>query len=224
MTFSVTARCAETGQLGIALSSSSIAVGSRCPWLLAGVGAVSSQNITLPALGQITLAHLEGGSLPEAALCKALAEDNFSQYRQVTVIDASGRTASFSGEKTLGTHHVAEGRDCIAAGNMLASREVVSAMVATFERSEGELAARLVAALQAGLQAGGEAGPVHSAAVKVVDDYSWPVVDLRIDWSETDPIGELETLWQAWEPQMQAYLVRALDPREAPGYGVPGDE
>ena len=71
---------------------------------------------------------------------------------------------------------------------------------------------------------GGEAGPVHSAAVKVVDDYSWPLVDLRIDWSEDDPIGELAALWQAYEPQMQAYITRALDPREAPSYGVPGDE
>ncbi|PIJ50421.1 fimbrial assembly protein FimA [Erwinia sp. OLTSP20] len=224
MTFSVAARCAESGQLGIALSSSSIAVGARCPWLLAGVGAVSSQNITLPALGPMTLAHLEAGDLPEAALRKALAEDNFSQYRQLTVIDATGKTAAFSGEKTLGTHHVAEGLDCIAAGNMLASKAVINAMVTAFQQSRGELAGRLVTALRAGLQAGGEAGPVHSAAVKVVDDYSWPVVDLRIDWSESDPVGELEALWLAWEPQMQAYQVRALDPREAPGYGVPGDE
>ncbi len=77
--------------------------------------------------------------------------------------------------------------------------------------NRGELATRLVAALQAGVAEGGEAGPVHSAAVKVVDDYSWPLVDLRVDWSETDPIGELAALWQAYEPQMQAYVTRALD-------------
>ncbi|HCU0912304.1 TPA: DUF1028 domain-containing protein, partial [Klebsiella pneumoniae] len=82
----------------------------------------------------------------------------------------------------------------------------------------------LLAGLRAGIAAGGEAGPVHSAAVKVVDDYPWPVVDLRIDWAEADPLAALEQLWLAWEPQMDAYITRALDPREAPAYGVPGDE
>ncbi|WP_129710776.1 DUF1028 domain-containing protein, partial [Priestia megaterium] len=74
MTLSIAARCAESGQLGIAISSSSIAVGARCPWLVAGVGAVSSQNITLPALGQQILARLEAGLAPEQALKSALAE------------------------------------------------------------------------------------------------------------------------------------------------------
>lgn len=120
MTLSIAARCAESGQLGIAISSSSIAVGARCPWLVAGVGAVSSQNITLPALGQQILARLEEGLTPEQALKSALAEDRFSEYRQVTVIDASGRSAAFSGDKTLGIYHVVQGKECVAAGNMLA--------------------------------------------------------------------------------------------------------
>ncbi len=179
-------------------------------------GAVSSQNITLPALGQLALAQLEQGLAPDIALRRALAEDDFSRYRQIIAIDANGQTAAFSGDKTLGIYHVAEGENCIAAGNMLASTAVIEAMVAGFQQSEGEMALRLLAALQAGLACGGEAGPVHSAAVKVVDDYSWPLVDLRIDWSEDDPIGELAALWQAYEPQMQAYITRALDPREAP--------
>jgi hypothetical protein len=59
--------------------------------------------------------------------------------------------------------------------------------------------------------------------VKVVDDYPWPVVDLRVDWAEERP-GGAGALWLAWEPQMEAYITRALDPREAPTYGVPGDE
>lgn len=224
MTFSVTARCAETGQLGIAISSSSIAVGARCPWLQAGVGAVSSQNITLPLLGPLTLAGLEKGAGAEAALSQALAQDTFSAYRQVTVIDGAGGTAAWSGEHTLGTYHVAHGVDCVAGGNMLADKAVVDAMVRAFEGSRGALAGRLITALQAGLAAGGEAGPVYSAAVKVADRCAWPIVDLRVDWRDEDPIGELAALWQAYEPQMQAYVTRALDPREAPSYGVPGDE
>ncbi len=224
MTFSIAARCPETGQLGIALSSSSIAVGARCPWLLSGVGAVSSQNITLPALGQGVLANLEEGIPPLQALRKALAEDEFSRYRQVILIDAAGETASFSGDKTLGVFNVVAGNNCIAAGNMLAGQSVIDAMVSGFERATGELSGRLIAALRAGLDHGGESGQVHSAAVKVVDDYTWPIVDLRVDWSDSDPVAELEKLWLAYEPQMQAYITRALDPREAPSYGVPGDE
>lgn len=103
MTFSIAARCPESGQFGIAISSSSIAVGARCPWLQAGVGAVSSQNITLPALGQLTLAQMEQGLTAEKAMRRALAEDDFSRYRQIIAIDASGQTAWFSGDKTLGT-------------------------------------------------------------------------------------------------------------------------
>jgi len=224
MTLSIAARCPETGQLGIAISSSSIAVGARCPWLQAGVGAVSSQNITLPALGNQILARLEQGLAPEQALKQALAEDRFSSYRQVTVIDARGQTACFSGADTLGTANLVQGNNCVAAGNMLASAAVIDAMVSAFERSSGELASRLIEALQAGIDSGGEAGPEHSAAVKVVDDYTWPLVDLRVDWADEAPVVELARLWRDYEPQMQAYVTRALDPREAPSYGVPGDE
>ncbi|WP_054688107.1 DUF1028 domain-containing protein [Pantoea stewartii] len=224
MTLSVTARCEETGQLGIAISSSSIAVGARCPWLQAGVGAVSSQNITLPSLGQQILLHLDQGSDLNVALKRALAGDRFSDYRQVAAIDIQGNTAFFSGSKTLGIWSMAEGKNCIAAGNMLANKGVTASICAAFEAASGELASRLLAALQAGVAAGGEAGPLHSAALKLVDDYPWPLVDLRIDWTGHDPVGQLTQLWLAYEPQMEAYVTRALDPREAPAYGVPGDE
>jgi len=83
---------------------------------------------------------------------------------------------------------------------------------------------RLLAAMQAAMAAGGEAGPVHSAALSVVDDLTWPIVDLRVDWADADPIGQLAGLWQAYRPQMQDYLTRALDPTAAPSYGVPGNE
>ena len=83
MTISITAYCPKSGQLGIAISSSSIAVGARCPWLLANVGAVSSQNITLPSLGSKTLEYMANELSPEEALKKALSEDEFSDYRQV---------------------------------------------------------------------------------------------------------------------------------------------
>lgn len=224
MTISIAAYCPETGQLGIAISSSSIAVGARCPWLMAGVGAVSSQNITLPALGQKILENLENGLTPDKALKAALANDKFSAYRQVTVINPQGESACFSGTETLGTHNMVQSAHCVAAGNMLANDSVIDAMVTAFENSTGELTSRLIEALSAGIDQGGEAGPVHSAAVKVVDDYTWPLVDLRVDWAEQDPIAQLSSLWKDYEPQMQAYVTRALDPRLAPSYGVPGNE
>lgn len=224
MTFSITARCAQTGQLGIAISSSSIAVGARCPWLRPGVGAVSSQNITLPALGPQTLDRLAQGLAPCDALEQALAGNGHRQYRQITAIDHLGRTAHVSGSQTLGVHHALSGEQCVAAGNMLSATSVVSALVQGFEQAQGHLAERLLAALQAGVAAGGEAGPVHSAALVVVGTLSWPIVDLRVDWADEDPIGALGALWQAYQPQMQAYLDRALAPDQAPGYGVPGDD
>jgi uncharacterized Ntn-hydrolase superfamily protein len=223
MTFSVVARCAETGQLGIAISSSSIAVGARCPWLRPGVGAVASQNITLPSLGPQVLDRLAQGVAPVEALA-ALAEQAHSEYRQVTVIDHLGRTAHFSGAKTLGVHHAVSGEQCVAAGNMLAHPGVIEAMVRAFESASGHLADRLLAAMQAALAEGGEAGPVHSAALVVVDDVSWPIVNLRVDWADADPIDALDQLWQAYRGQLQDYIDRALNPPIAPGYAVPGDD
>jgi uncharacterized Ntn-hydrolase superfamily protein len=225
MTFSIVGRCQETGQLGIAISSSSIAVGARCPWVRAGVGAVATQNVTLPALGPQILDLLKNGQLdPASALDHALSANDWSQYRQVTVIDAQGRTAFFSGKEALGVYNAASGEQCVAAGNMLASVEVIEAMVPAFENAPGTLADRLLAAMHAAMAAGGEAGPVHSAALKIVSDLSWPIVDLRVDWAGDDPIGQLDGLWQAYRPQMQDYVTRALNPTAAPSYGVPGNE
>ena len=225
MTFSIVGRCPESGQLGIAISSSSIAVGARCPWVRAGVGAVATQNVTLPALGPEILDLLENNQLtPEAALDRALNANGWSQYRQVTVIDGHGRTAHFSGKEALGTYNAVAGNQCVAAGNMLVSKEVIEAMVPAFENAPGLLADRLLAAMHAAMAAGGEAGPIHSAALKIVGDLTWPIVDLRVDWADEDPIGKVDALWRAYQPQMQDYITRALNPTTAPSYGVPGDE
>jgi uncharacterized Ntn-hydrolase superfamily protein len=225
MTFSIVGCCPESGQLGIAISSSSIAVGARCPWLRAGVGAVATQNVTLPALGPQILDLLASGQFdPVAALDRVLGASEWSEYRQVTVIDARGRTAFFSGKEALGTYHAVAGKQCVAAGNMLAGVEVIESMLPAFEQTSGTLADRLLAAMHAAIAAGGEAGPVHSAALKIVGDVSWPIVDLRVDWIDDDPIGQLDGLWQAYRPQMQDYLTRALNPTAAPSYGVPGNE
>jgi len=228
MTFSVIGRCDKTGQLGIAISSSSIAVGARCPWLRAGVGAVSTQNITLPAYGPKLLDLMAQGLAPDNALQQAIFAENGHQYRQIILMNAAGETATFSGPLTLGIHNIASGAYCVAAGNLLKSVHVIPAMITAFERAQGHLAGRLLAAMQAGLKEGGEAGPVYSAALSIVDCHnpavSWPIVDLRVDWADHNPVAELEKLWQAYQVQMQDYITRALNPAAAPSYGVPGDE
>lgn len=171
MTFSIIGRCQETGQVGIAISSSSIAVGARCPWVRAGVGAVSTQNITLPALGPQILDALEQGQLPPAAaLDRVLSANGWSEYRQVTVIDSQGQVALFTGREALGTHNAVAGEQCAAAGNLLSSTQVIEAMVVAFEQAGGHLADRLLAAMHAAMAAGGEAGPVHSAALKIAGE------------------------------------------------------
>jgi uncharacterized Ntn-hydrolase superfamily protein len=96
-------------------------------------------------------------------------------------------------------------------------------MVDGFATAEGALGDRLMAALACALAAGGEAGPVHSAGLLLVRDVPWPVADLRVDWDDNDPIGRLGMLWKLWQPQLDAYVGRALDPTTAPGFGVPGD-
>jgi uncharacterized Ntn-hydrolase superfamily protein len=225
MTFSVAARCPETGMFGLAVSSSSPAVAARCAHARAGVGAVSSQNITDPRLGHRGLELMANGASAAQARDILVATAPHVAYRQLTLVDAAGRTAHWSGANTLGVHAVAEGAGVVCAGNLLADTGVPSAMAAAFEQTAGQpLAERLLAAMRGGLAAGGEAGPVHSAGLLMVHEVPWPVADLRVDWHETDPLGALSDLWAVYAPQLEAYVTRALDPREAPSYGVPGDE
>ncbi|HKF62626.1 MAG TPA: DUF1028 domain-containing protein [Dongiaceae bacterium] len=223
MTFSLIGRCAETGMLGVAITTSSICVASRCPWARAGAGAVSTQNVTDPTIGPKVLDLLAGGKSAAEALQAVLASQ-YAEYRQVTVIDRQGGTAHHSGSKTLGTNGVAEGKDCVAAGNLLANTDVPKAMAKIFQaHPDLHLAERLIRGLEAGIVAGGEKGPVRSAGLLVVDRQIWPLVDLRVDWSEDDPVKGLRDLWDRYRPQMGDYVTRALDPRSAPAYGVPGD-
>ncbi len=224
MTFSLVGRCAETGMFGVAITTSSIAVASRCPWARAGVGAVATQNVTDPRLGNLGLDLLEKGMSAPEAMNALMASAHSAEYRQVTIIDKRGHTAFWSGAKTLGTNNVDQGEDCIAAGNLLQNPDVPAAMVKAFVQSKGRhLADRLLVGLEAGIVAGGEMGPVHSAGLLVVHEQSWPLVDLRIDWSDDNPIMRLKRLWEDYQPQMDAYITRALNPTEAPSYGVPGD-
>ncbi|MDB5359082.1 MAG: hypothetical protein JWO51_379 [Rhodospirillales bacterium] len=224
MTFSISARCPETGMFGLAISSSSPAVAARCAHARAGVGVVATQNITDPSLGPLGLDLMARGASAGQALDILVATRPHIDYRQLVLVDSAGRTAVFSGSRTLGVHAVAQGDGVAAAGNLLADGAVPQAMIDDFLAAGGPLGGRLLRAMRAALAAGGEAGPVHSAGLLLVRDVAWPVADLRVDWDEGDPIGALERLWAIYAPQLDAYVARALDPSDAPSYGVPGNQ
>lgn len=224
MTFSLVARCARTGMFGVAVSSSSPAVAARCAHARESAGAVATQNITDPTLGFLGLDLLRDGLSADQALQRIREVGHHIEFRQLLLVDRQGGTAAFSGRHTLGCNALARGRGVAAGGNMLANAEVPDRMVAAFEEGEGEhMGDRLVRALQSGLAAGGEEGPVHSAGLIVVDDVAWPVADLRVDWTHGNPVAELAALWTLWRPQMDAYVTRALNPADAPAYGVAGE-
>lgn len=225
MTFSLLARCPETGAFGMVISSSSPAVAARCAHARAGVGVAATQNITDPTLGPRLLDRLAAGDGAVQAMAAVVAAAAHVEYRQLMVVDGRGGVASHCGGRVLGRWGIAEGDGVIAGGNLLAHEGVPAAMVEGFRAARGGFGDRLVAALIAGRDAGGEAGPVHSAGLLMVDRESWPVAELRCDWSEeARPIEAVARAWAVYAPQMAAYVQRARDPREAPSYGVPGDE
>ncbi|XXK28731.1 DUF1028 domain-containing protein [Arenicellales bacterium nBUS_45] len=223
MTFSIVGVCERTSMAGVAITTSSISVGSRCPWVRAGAGAVATQNITDPSIGNQLLDLMEKGSSAPDSLAEVMDNRAFSEYRQVTAVDLQGNIAERTGSEILGTHAVSHGDFCVAAGNLLSTTAVPVAMTDAFSTySDLHLAERLLRSLEAGVSSGGEEGPTHSAALLVSSEQPWPLVDLRVDWSD-DPIIALRELWVRYEPQMNDYLNRALNPEVAPSYGVPGD-
>lgn len=224
MTFSIAGRCAKTGAFGVAITTSSICVGARCPHARAGAGAVATQNVTDPNLGPMLLDLMAQGKSARDSIDSIIKDRPHIEYRQLTAVDRNGNSASWTGTKILGTNAVSEQRDCVAAGNLLKSAALPKVMTDAFaDNSNQHLAERLLRALEAGLASGGEEGPVHSAALIVYHEQDFPLVNLRVDWDDVNPIRVLRKLWEDYKPQMGAYLQRAVDPTRAPSYGVPGD-
>ncbi|HEX3499188.1 MAG TPA: DUF1028 domain-containing protein [Stellaceae bacterium] len=218
MTFALAARCPHTGMLGSAVATSSLAVGSRCVFARAGVGAVLTQHRTDPRLGPLGLEYLAGGKSAQQTIDALAGSTPHHGWRQLAVVDKEGRTAHFSGTLITSIHGGATGDGVVAVGNLLKVKEIPDAMLRDFEqRPERPLAERLVGALAAGLAAGGENEPVRSAALLVVHEQSFPYVDLRVD-DDAAPIGRLVALWQAYAPEADDFVQRAIAPGEAPGF------
>jgi len=215
MTFSVLARCGETGRLGVATASASLAVGARCPHARDGVGAVTTQNRTDPGLGPRLLDCLARGMAAEAALAEVMAQAVAPAWRQVAVIDRAGAVATYHGARCSGVFGEARGMGVVALGNLLASELVPEAMVAGFlGAADRALEERLLAALEAGLAAGGEVRPLRSAALVVVGEPH-PGSNLRVDGAEA-PLAALAALWRMWAPQMAQVRLWAVDPGALP--------
>lgn len=216
MTFSIVGRCARTGMLGAVVSTSAVTVGSRCAWAEANVGAVLTQHRTDPRLGPKILEGLKGGSPPQAVIEQLEKSDPDLRWRQLAVVAADGTGAVFSGARTTPIWNARVGHDCAAAGNMLRNAGVVDAMISTFEENESQsLPERLVRAIETGLAAGGEVRQLESAGLLVVHRESFPFVDLRVDF-HSQPLTELRSLWQRYEPTADNYVTRALAPDKAP--------
>ena len=216
MTFSLVGMCGRTGMFGAAVTTSSIGVGSRCPYARAGVGAVLTQHRTDPALGPRGIDLLEAGRSAQEAVDALVAGNPTIGWRQLAVIDQEGRTAFFHGDRISSIHGAAQGPSSCAIGNIVRDAGVPRAMVDAFEAAPDEhLAERLVRALEAGEEAGGELKQVKSAALLVVHEHSFALVDLRVEF-DRNPLAELRFLWEVYRPQVDLYVRRAVDPDSIP--------
>lgn len=195
-TYSIVARHAETGELGVAVQSHWFSVGSIVSFARASVGAVATQSIAEPAYGPRLLDALADGEPPDLALERLLAADEQARFRQVAVVDSAGAVAVHTGDGCMAHAGDARGEGFSAQANLMASPRVWPAMAEALEGAEGPLARRLLAALDAGEGAGGDVRGRQSAALLVVpaEGESWQrSVDLRVE-DHADPLGELERL------------------------------
>jgi uncharacterized Ntn-hydrolase superfamily protein len=199
-TYSLAACDLDAGQWGVAVQSKFLAVGSVVPWAEPGVGAVATQAYANPRYGPDGLALLRQGLSADEVVKRLTEADEGREQRQLGVVDAAGRGATFTGS---GCNEWAGGRTgpgYSAQGNILVSGATVDALAETFEATKGSLAERLLASLAAAQVAGGDSRGQQSAAVLVVErdggyaGLSDILVDLRVDDHET-PIEELRRLY-----------------------------
>jgi uncharacterized Ntn-hydrolase superfamily protein len=167
MTFSIVAADPEAEEVGVATQSKFLAVGAVVPWARGGVGAVATQSFADATFGPRGLDLLSAGLGPQAALEWLLAEDARRETRQVGIVEAAGRSASFTGKECFEHAGSATGEAYACQGNILASDEVVPAMAAAFEASTGPLAERMIEALRAGQRAGGDRRGQEAAGLLV---------------------------------------------------------
>ncbi|EHL97451.1 hypothetical protein HMPREF9946_04134 [Acetobacteraceae bacterium AT-5844] len=219
MTWSILAHDPATGAFGVAVTTCALAVGASCPFVRAGVGAVSTQSFTNRYLGPAVLDALERGLPPEAAIESALAGDGNRAYRQIHAIDRHGRSAAWTGSSCVIWAGAAAHPGFSVAGNMLAGEAVVAGTLSSLRAASPDLPLheRMMRALEAGQQAGGDRRGRQSAAMQIVTTEDFPDLDLRVD-DHQDPLAELRRLIGLWEQKRRPGL--ATGPRKADPSGT----
>jgi uncharacterized Ntn-hydrolase superfamily protein len=198
-TFSIVARDAATGELGVAVASRFFAVGAVVPFAKAGVGAVATQASANTTFGPEGLALLASGRSPKEALDALLSKDGDRDRRQVGMVSATGASATYTGTGTTPWAGGRSGPDYAVQGNILTGEAVVAALERTFRETKGTLAERLYAALVAGDKAGGDSRGKQSAALLVVKaragygGFDDKAIDIRVD-DHPEPFVELGRL------------------------------
>ncbi|CAN5399094.1 DUF1028 domain-containing protein [soil metagenome] len=218
MTFSIIGRCERTGELGIATTTSDIAIGSRVPWIRSRVGAVVTQHRTDPRLGPRMLELMALGATAQESVHGTRYSTVHAQWRQLAAIGTTGPAYVWTGDRAdrAGLAEVA-GSDHAVAGNILATPAVGTAASQAFSASpNATLSRRLLDALDAGLGAGGEESPLRSAALLVHAENPFPLIDLRVD-EHSSPLAELRRLHELYAPAAHEYRNRALNPDAASG-------
>lgn len=207
MTFSIVARCKKTGMLGVAVSTARPAVGSLVVYVEANIGAIATQAAVNPYFGINGLTYLEQGLSAQEVMEKVKSEDPEYERRQLAIVDNQGRTAAYTGEDTVSFADTYLGDEFVVAGNILASEQVIEAMVEAYEKSESDyFPLRLLATIKAGQEAGGDKRGKQSAALKVVDTLSYPIIDIRSDENTEDPVEDLERIYKVSETDLFPYI------------------
>jgi uncharacterized Ntn-hydrolase superfamily protein len=224
MTFSVTALCPRTGQLGVAVSTAIPGVGWFVPHGKSHIGAVASQALCNPYLGIWGLQLMEQGHDAAESLRRVLAADPEREQRQVAMVDVAGRSAAFTGAETVDWQGHRTGEGYAVAGNMLAGPAVVEEMAAAIAASASSalpLSERLLRALEAGQAAGGDKRGRQSAAIKVVAEEAFPYLDVRVD-DHAEPIAELRRVVALIDARRSTVRYYSLSARDmGPVEGLP---
>ncbi len=201
-TFSIVAVDRETGEIGVAVQSKIVAVGSIVPYARAGVGAIATQAWANPRFGPLGLGLLQTGLGPEECVAFFGRGDPMMEERQVGIVAADGEAFAYTGSGCGAWAGSRTGQDYAVQGNLLAGEEVVKAMAEAFEASQDVLAVRLLDALEAGQRAGGDRrGRQSSALIVVRRGWGYGGLndrfrDLRVD-EHPEPIAELRRVYEA---------------------------
>ncbi len=206
MTFSIAARCPQSGMFGVAVSTAVPAVGAICAFGAPGVGAIATQSWVNPYLGIDGIELLKQGLSAQAALEQLIDQDPGREVRQLGIVDSQGRAASYSGTQCTSWVGDLTGPGYSIQGNMLTGGETLQAMDERFRSTEGlGFPERLVQVLEAGQSAGGDKRGRQSAAVKVWRTEEYPYLDLRVD-EHTEPVNELRRVFEVARRQLLPFV------------------